>query len=108
MISVFRYPDVFHMGGDEVSIGCWNTSTELQNWLRSNEWGLEEMDFMRLWGYFQKNALERLDKISPTIVPIILWTSRLTDVPYVDMFLNKDRYIIQVSILRVQYKYNYI
>ena len=53
MQEIFDYPDIFHMGGDEVKLNCWNTSAPLQNWMLQRGWQLEEEDFMRLWGYFQ-------------------------------------------------------
>lgn len=97
MFEMFRYPDVFHMGGDEVSHSCWNTSASIKEWMTTKGWGRhEEADFMKLWGHFQDNALARVDKVSKEKIPIILWTSRLTDVPYVDTYLDKSRYIIQV------------
>lgn len=103
MFSLFRNPSVFHMGGDEVSHSCWNSSVSIQNWMKQKGWGLNESDFMKLWGHFQDNALERLDKVSNTKVPIIMWTSRLTDVPYVS-YLDKERYYIQVILtLNTQY-----
>ncbi|XP_059613001.1 chitooligosaccharidolytic beta-N-acetylglucosaminidase isoform X2 [Phlebotomus argentipes] len=94
--EMFEQPFVFHMGGDEVSVSCWNSSAELQQYMLQRGWQLEESDFMRLWGQFQDKALQRWDNVSPGKVPIILWTSRLTDVPYVDDYLDKDRYIIQI------------
>lgn len=90
-------PDVFHMGGDEVSVNCWNSSETIQKWMQSQGWGLAEKDFLQLWGHFQTEALKRVDKISKTNkIPIILWTSRLTDVPYIDDYLDRDRYFIQI------------
>lgn len=97
---MFRYPDVFHMGGDEVSHSCWNTSDAIRSWMKHQGWGLEESDFMKLWGHFQDNALARVDKVSKEKVPIVMWTSRLTDVPYVDQYLDKERYFIQVCVCR--------
>lgn len=96
MFASFRSPDIFHMGGDEVSHSCWNSSKTIQDWMKERGWGLAESDFMKLWGYFQDHALERLDKVAGRKVPIIMWTSRLTDVPYVEEYLDKSRYIIQV------------
>lgn len=84
------------MGGDEVSHSCWNTSSELKTWMTKKGWGHEEVDFMKLWGYFQDSALERVDKVTKSRLPIVMWTSRLTDVPYVDEYLDNSRYIIQV------------
>ncbi|XP_055602206.1 chitooligosaccharidolytic beta-N-acetylglucosaminidase-like isoform X2 [Uranotaenia lowii] len=96
MNAMFYHSDVFHMGGDEVSISCWNSSVEIQQWMKSQGWGLEESDFYKLWNYFQTNALSRLDKSLKDNRPILLWTSHLTEEPYVDQYLNKDRYIIQI------------
>lgn len=96
MYDAFQRPDIFHMGGDEVSTSCWNSSTEIQQWMLKKGWGLQVSDFIKLWGHFQDTALERLDKVVGKKVPIIMWTSHLTEVPYVEQYLDKDRYIIQV------------
>ncbi|XP_055533308.1 chitooligosaccharidolytic beta-N-acetylglucosaminidase isoform X2 [Wyeomyia smithii] len=96
MNAMFSRSDLFHMGGDEVSLGCWNTSVEIQQWMQAKGWDLNEVDFLKLWNYFQTNALERLDKSLGEKRPIVMWTSRLTEEPYVDQYLDKDRYIIQI------------
>ncbi|XP_062541255.1 chitooligosaccharidolytic beta-N-acetylglucosaminidase isoform X2 [Armigeres subalbatus] len=96
MNAMFTNSDLFHMGGDEVSFSCWNSSVEIQQWMKAQGWGLEEADFLKLWNHFQTNALERLDKSLNDKRPIVMWTSRLTEEPYVDKYLNKDRYIIQI------------
>lgn len=62
-------------------------------------WGLNESDFLKLWNYFQENALSRLDKAAQREVPVIVWTSGLTNVPYLQQYLDKNRYIIQVNCL---------
>lgn len=85
------------MGGDEVSHACWNTSDTIKQWMTTKGWGRHaEEDFMKLWGHFQDNALDRVDRVSKEKTPIIMWTSRLTDVPYVQQYLDVKRYIIQV------------
>lgn len=94
----FHDPDIFHMGGDEVNFACWNSSSEIKNWMKERGWGVAEADFMKLWNHFQSNALERLDKVYKRKVPIILWTSHLTQVPYIDQYLDKSRYTIQVRV----------
>lgn len=93
----FGEPHLFHMGGDEVSVSCWNSSSRIQNWMRNRGWELDEKDFIRLWGHFQDNALARLDKVMGGAKrQVVLWTSRLTDVPYVYDYVDKDRVIIQI------------
>ncbi|XP_060654600.1 chitooligosaccharidolytic beta-N-acetylglucosaminidase [Drosophila nasuta] len=92
-------PDVFHMGGDEVSVGCWNSSETIRNWMTKQGWNLNEADFMRLWGHYQTEALKRWDNLTSTAAaptPIVLWTSTLTQDQYIDDYLNPQRYIIQI------------
>lgn len=90
-------PDVFHMGGDEVSVNCWNSSKRIQDWMLQKGWGLNESDFIRLWGHFQTEALNRVDTVAHSQQPsITMWTSQLTDVPYIDEYLDKERYNIQI------------
>lgn len=99
MWTAFEKPHLFHMGGDEVSVSCWNSSARIQQWMKHKGWKLEEKDFMRLWGHFQDNAMQRLDKVMGDAKkdrPIVLWTSRLTDVPYVNEYVDKKRTIIQI------------
>ncbi|KAB0803918.1 hypothetical protein PPYR_00888 [Photinus pyralis] len=95
MIRQFN-PDIFHMGGDEVSIACWNSTPSIVQWMEKQGWGREEEDFMKLWNYFQTNALERFDMQSKEKMPIIMWTSGLTKAKFVEQYLPKDRYIIQI------------
>jgi hexosaminidase len=98
--DMFDKPDLFHLGGDEVSFNCWNTSSEIKSWMAAKGWDLSEASFMKLWNHFQENALARFDKISDNKkVPIILWTSHLTEEPYVTKYLNPDRYTIQIWLL---------
>lgn len=95
MIDSFD-PPAFHMGGDEIFFSCWNSSESLQQWMLARGWELVESDFLKLWGYFQEKAQERLDKVSNGNLPIILWTSELTEEPYASQYLDKSRYIFQV------------
>lgn len=97
LVDMFGNPDIFHMGGDEVSMSCWAESAELRQWMIDQGWGNELEDFMRLWGYFQRNALNRLDKSVNGKSKIMLWTSTLTEEPYLLKYLDKERYIIQVQ-----------
>ncbi|KAG5681027.1 hypothetical protein PVAND_010493 [Polypedilum vanderplanki] len=89
-------PIVMHMGGDEVAIDCWNTSQMIKDWMNDRNMETNIEGFMRLWDYFQRNALSKFDAVSNSQLPIILWTSRLTEEPFLTEFLDKNRYIIQV------------
>ncbi|RVE49648.1 hypothetical protein evm_005705 [Chilo suppressalis] len=96
MAEVFKTTDMFHMGGDEVNNNCWNTSESIQNFMAQKNWDLNEDGFIKLWDYFQNNAQSRAYKAFGKKLPLILWTSMLTDYGHVEEYLNKDEYVIQV------------
>ncbi|XP_072938988.1 chitooligosaccharidolytic beta-N-acetylglucosaminidase [Epargyreus clarus] len=96
MAEAFENPDMFHMGGDEVSEKCWNSSEEIQHFMIQNRWELDKKSFLKLWNYFQTKAQDRAYKAFGKRLPLVLWTSTLTDYSHVEHFLDKDEYIIQV------------
>uniref|UniRef100_A0A1A9VDI0 Beta-hexosaminidase n=1 Tax=Glossina austeni TaxID=7395 RepID=A0A1A9VDI0_GLOAU len=96
MFNLFD-PDVFHMGGDEVFLRCWKDKRSINDWMTGSNWRLHDSDFMDLWGYFQMKAMRTVDTVAKhKQVPIILWTSHLTNPAHISKYLNKDRYIIQI------------
>ncbi|XP_023943280.2 chitooligosaccharidolytic beta-N-acetylglucosaminidase [Bicyclus anynana] len=95
MAEVFP-TDIFHMGGDEVSEKCWNTSVEIQQFMQQNRWQLDNEGFLNLWNYFQTKAQDKVYKAFGKRLPLIMWTSTLTNYVHADRYLNKDDYVIQV------------
>lgn len=55
------------MGGDEVSESCWNTSAEIQQFMKQNRWQLDDAGFLELWNYFQTKAQDRVYKVSTSM-----------------------------------------
>ena len=96
VVEYFDYPEIMHMGNDEVFIECWNSSATLREWMIEKGWGLEKKDFMNLWGYFLTNAVKSLDNVHKKKVPVVLWTSTLTQEPQASIYLDKNRHIIQI------------
>lgn len=96
MIQDFQ-PDIFHMGGDEVNLNCWNSSTAITSWMQTVKgWNLSESSFYMLWDHFQSNALKALNVANDgKDIPVILWTSGLTSVENIQ-YLNPSKYIIQI------------
>ncbi|XP_066589090.1 chitooligosaccharidolytic beta-N-acetylglucosaminidase [Prorops nasuta] len=95
MIIDFK-PDIFHMGGDEVSIKCWSSSEQINNWIVSKGWPLSPPSYYLLWNYFQQRAFEKLTKANKgKEMPVILWTSGLTNEENIK-FLDPQKYIIQI------------
>lgn len=74
MSELFR-SDIFHMGGDEVHMSCWNETQEVLDWLKNNGRGNNNEDFLYLWSYFQNRSLTELDEAYANKQPVILWTS---------------------------------
>ncbi|XP_043520160.1 chitooligosaccharidolytic beta-N-acetylglucosaminidase isoform X4 [Frieseomelitta varia] len=96
MIQDFQ-SDLFHMGGDEVNINCWNSSAVITNWMQTvKNWDLSESNFYMLWHYFQQKAMDKL-KIANDgkDISIILWSSGLTNEENIK-YLDPAKYIIQV------------
>lgn len=84
--------EVFHMGGDEVFFPCWNSSSEILQFMKKNGWGISVDDYLKLWGYFQERALQEFDAVvGDSTTPIILWSSDLTEPEIIEKYLNKNR-----------------
>lgn len=88
--------DVFHMGGDEVNMNCYNTSKEIRDHFASeNKIGTEE-DILDLWRTFQRKALRLVvEGNHGDQMPAILWTNTMTE-KNPEKYLPKDDYIIQI------------
>lgn len=94
IVHLWTESDVFHMGGDEVYIPCWNSSEEILNYINSNN--RSEEVFLQLWAEYQRKALDAFDLANNNRTSsVILWTSTLTDPKHIELYLPKDRYVIQ-------------
>ena len=52
----------FHLGGDEIHLGCWNASEDVVAWLQEHGRGRDEADFMFLWSSFLQERVKRIQK----------------------------------------------
>jgi hexosaminidase len=95
MLQDFK-PDIFHMGGDEVSIKCWNSSNLIKDWMIHHSLDFSEASYYQLWNYFQSRAYDKLIKANNgKKVTAVLWTSGLTNEENLH-FLDPKKYIIQI------------
>ncbi|XP_053679103.1 chitooligosaccharidolytic beta-N-acetylglucosaminidase [Anopheles nili] len=101
---------VFHMGGDEIFLGCWNSTEEIVSFMLERGMGRSEMDFLIIWSEYQNKALQLwkntfysamqnqsngnnlIVQNSPSVV---LWSSHLTDPSVIRNFLSNEQYVIQ-------------
>ncbi|XP_057669442.1 chitooligosaccharidolytic beta-N-acetylglucosaminidase [Diorhabda carinulata] len=85
---------MFHQGGDEVFIPCWNSTPEILEYLKNRP--LTQETYFDLWGEFQKKNLKAFDQATGhNKTSIIVWSSHLTDPSIITKYLSKERFIIQ-------------
>lgn len=90
IITMIPKNEVFHMGGDEVYIPCWNSTPEIIDYLGNKSRTTDT--FLDLWSDYQSKALEAYDAVvGNSNTPIILWTSHLTQVEVIQKYLPKER-----------------
>ncbi|KAK9497876.1 hypothetical protein O3M35_003786 [Rhynocoris fuscipes] len=87
--------DMFHMGGDEVNLNCWNSTEIIVNNMKELGYDRSSEGFHRLWSDFQKKAKDIFEENGGKGKQLVLWTSSLTE-GNVDSYINSTDYIIQV------------
>ncbi|KAK8731345.1 hypothetical protein OTU49_007558, partial [Cherax quadricarinatus] len=97
LLDIFSPLDLFHFGGSKVNLNCWNTTEEIVAHLEKEGHGRDHESFYRLWGSFQKSALDLLTQANQgKQIPGILWTSQLTEKDRIESHLDPQQYIIQI------------
>jgi len=115
MIKNFGHLDMFHYGGDEVNVNCWNSSTEVHEWMKAKGYARTDQDYYKEWSIFQDKAYNEFTKANEgKTIPGIIWTSHLTEKDHTDRYLDRSKYIIQIwskqddplieELLRKQYR----
>ncbi|XP_063363126.1 chitooligosaccharidolytic beta-N-acetylglucosaminidase-like [Cydia amplana] len=99
--EVLPRPALFHMGGDEVFFGCWNSSEQIVSYMKDKGFGTNADGFIRLWAEFHAQALQIWDEQLKEATgedkqPVMLWSSELTNPQRIQRYLDKERYVIQV------------
>ena len=84
----------FHMGGDEIHLGCWNSSEDVVSWLQEHGRGREEADFMFLWSSFLQESVKRIQKAGMT-PNLVYWTNGLTKPEYIS-YLDPKLFTVQI------------
>jgi len=100
LFNIINPVDIFHYGGDEVNLNCWNTTDEIVQWMKSNNHSLTEDSYYEQWGVFQEKARQKV-AVAATAKGMeepfgMIWTSHLTEVGRVQRYLNNSKYGIQL------------
>ncbi|ROT81164.1 hypothetical protein C7M84_000080 [Penaeus vannamei] len=86
-------PEMVHMGGDDVSFKCWQSSEEIQQYLSQNKRESTSREYFELWNTYQSSAFNSLQEAAQgrQVTPIIHSSS------FARNYVNKDAYIIQLN-----------
>lgn len=98
MTDLFRtdLSGLFHMGGDEVNMNCWNHTKPVTDWMKTKGIPRTTDGFHDVWDYFQKRALAKLSSVKNKPKRVIIWTSSLTEGSRLTKYLDNSKYIIQI------------
>ncbi|XP_045467593.1 probable beta-hexosaminidase fdl [Harmonia axyridis] len=88
LIKLMKNDDIFHIGGDEVNLDCWNNTIAAEN----------VTDMTVFWAGYTNLMFEQLKLANGDKLPknIIMWSSPLTDYRYtISELQHKDRLVVQ-------------
>lgn len=97
----------------QVALGCWNSTTEIIDWMKTNNQSLDENAYLKLWSQFHANSLSAYDKEAGDYnSDIIVWSSGLTEPDIIENYLDKRRYTVEawegttipVELIKLGYK----
>ena len=89
-------PDIFHFGGDEVNVNCWNTSKEIVDWMQKQGKTRTERDFLDLWNNFLVKATNAFNSKTKEEIPLVVWSSKMTEEAHLTKYLNNRTYIVHL------------
>ncbi|KAK7063270.1 Chitooligosaccharidolytic beta-N-acetylglucosaminidase-like [Halocaridina rubra] len=98
MAVIFGPLDLFHFGGEEINLSCWNTTENITNYMREKGLNRTDDSFIKLWSDFQSKAYGLLVTANKgKHIPGILWASNLTKESLLGMHIDPEHYIIQIG-----------
>lgn len=95
ILELSKEKEIFHLGGDEVNLNCWDQYLPKKTPVNSN---YTYIDLHDTWGEFTVRAIKTLQQANDgkSMSNIIMWSSDLTKKPYVEKYLNKKKIIVQI------------
>ena len=81
----------------QVNINCWNTTKEIVDYMKAQSKKRTEKDFMDLWKIFLDKTTEKfVEANNKQQMPLVLWSSHMTFPNYIESYVDKSKYIIQI------------
>ncbi|CAL4142333.1 unnamed protein product [Meganyctiphanes norvegica] len=94
MIDAFD-PELFHMGGDDVSFKCWKNSPEITTYFSENNKEATSAELFELWNTFQETAYSKMfeatERRDKPVIPMIYSSS------FVRQHIDHNKYIVQLT-----------
>ena len=94
MLNIFGDTQ-FHMGGDEIHVGCWNSSSDVTTWLSQRGKGREEEDFIFIWNHFLQESVRRIKNAGMDEPKLVLWNNGMTKAEHIHL-LDPNIFAIQL------------
>ncbi|XP_051156817.1 probable beta-hexosaminidase fdl isoform X2 [Leptopilina boulardi] len=96
ILDIWDKDTILHLGGDELFINCWNSTSEITDEMKAKGMGLRDIDFFKLWSDFHKSQVNILKNITGNEnTKAIVWSSHLTSANLIENYLDKSQFIIQ-------------
>ncbi len=94
--DVFRF-DTFHLGADEIDLRCYNSSSELTDYMEERGIPRTQDGFLGMVVLYMNGTIKALKRAVPagTDVDYVVWNSHLTNERYVHN-LDPANYTIQI------------
>jgi len=99
VVDAFGDVPLFHFGGDEVNLKCWNSSEEIKDWMTANgSPDLTSEDYHKVWAGFHAKAYDGFKAAnSNKDFTGIIWTNTLTSDTANNLeYIPKEKYVVQV------------
>ena len=79
-----------------MNTGCWLAQDSVQAWLNEHGLGHSEEDLIKMWAFFEEEALKKLEEVSEeSPKQVYVWTSTLT-LPWYVEYLAPSRFAIEI------------
>ncbi|KAK0168980.1 hypothetical protein PV327_002736 [Microctonus hyperodae] len=97
VLSALDSNSLIHLGGDEVFIGCWNSTAEIITAMKKRGMNRSMESFLQLWSEFHAHQLEILDQVKAENKQenLLIWSSALTAPDVIEKYVDKSRFVIQ-------------